>query len=165
MGVEIERKFLVRGDAWKTLAEGVLLRQGYLSSQPERVVRVRVEGDAARLTIKGKSSGATRGEWEYPIPLADAQVFLDTLCERPVIEKYRYRIPHAGMIWEVDEFLGENAGLVVAEIELASEDQAFERPDWVGEEVTHDARYFNSSLLRHPYARWRTGGAAAYPDE
>ncbi|GIZ52572.1 CYTH domain-containing protein [Noviherbaspirillum aridicola] len=165
MGVEIERKFLVRGDAWKTLATGVLLRQGYLSSHPERVVRVRIEGGAARLTIKGKSSGASRGEWEYPIPLADAQVFLDTLCERPIIEKYRYRIPCGGLTWEVDEFLGENAGLIVAEIELASEDQAFERPDWVDEEVTHDARYFNSSLLRHPYARWPTGGAGAYLDE
>lgn len=158
MGVEIERKFLVRGDAWKSLAPGVLLRQGYLSSHAERVVRVRIEGDGACLTIKGKSSGATRGEWEYPLPISDAQVFLDTLCERPIIEKYRYRIPHAGLTWEVDEFLGENAGLVVAEIELTSEDQVFVRPDWVGEEVTHDPRYFNSSLLSHPYRLWRNPG-------
>jgi adenylate cyclase len=157
MGVEIERKFLVRGEAWKALAPGVLLRQGYLSSHPERVVRVRIEGEGALLTIKGKTSGASRGEWEYPLPLADAQVFLDTLCERPVIEKRRYRIPFAGMTWEVDEFLGENAGLVVAEIELVSEDQVFERPDWLGEEVTQDARYFNSSLLRHPFSRWQAG--------
>lgn len=154
MGVEIERKFLVRGEQWKSLGEGVLLRQGYLSSQPERIVRVRIEGDRAVMTIKGRAVGATRGEWEYPLPMEDARVFLDQLCERPIIEKRRYRIVHEGMTWEVDEFMGENAGLVVAEIELESEEQAFAKPEWVGEEVTHDARYFNSSLLRHPYSRW-----------
>lgn len=154
MGVEIERKFLVRGEEWKSLGEGVLLRQGYLSSQPERIVRVRIEGDRAVMTIKGRSVGASRGEWEYPLPMQDAQVFLDQLCERPIIEKHRYRIVHEGMTWEVDEFMGENAGLVVAEIELESEEQGFEKPEWVGEEVTQDARYFNSNLLRHPYSRW-----------
>lgn len=154
MSVEIERKFLVHSEDWKTLGQGVLLRQGYLSSSPERIVRVRIEGDVAMLTIKGRTVGVTRGEWEYPIPMEDARVFLDTLCERPIIEKYRYRIPYQGMLWEVDEFLGENRGLVVAEIELQSEDQLFARPEWVGEEVTHDARYFNSSLLRHPYVTW-----------
>jgi len=154
MGVEIERKFLVRGDGWRALGEGVLLRQGYLSSAPERTVRVRVEGGAAMLTIKGRSTGATRSEWEYPIPIPDAQALLDALCERPLIEKKRYRIPFDGIVWEVDEFLGENAGLVVAEIELSAEDQAFSKPDWVGEEVTHDPRYFNSSLIRNPYSRW-----------
>ncbi|HYD59177.1 MAG TPA: CYTH domain-containing protein [Noviherbaspirillum sp.] len=154
MGVEIERKFLVRDDCWKALGQGVLLRQGYLSSAPERIVRVRIEGESAVLTIKGRTSGATRGEWEYPVPLADAQAFLDSLCERPLIEKRRYRIPHEGMLWEVDEFLGENAGLVVAEIELTAEDQAFTKPDWVGEEVTHDPRYFNANLLRNPYSKW-----------
>lgn len=154
MGVEIERKFLVSGDRWKTLGQGVLLRQGYLSSAPERTVRVRIEGESAMLTIKGKSSGATRSEWEYPVPLADAQAFLDTLCERPIIEKKRYRITFDGMVWEVDEFFGENAGLVVAEIELTAENQSFAKPDWIGEEVTHDPRYFNSSLIRNPYSRW-----------
>jgi adenylate cyclase len=154
MGVEIERKFMVHGKRWKALAQGVLLRQGYLSSSPERTVRVRIEGESAMLTIKGKSSGATRSEWEYPIPLADAQTFLDTLCERPIIEKMRYRIPFEDMVWEVDEFLGENAGLVVAEIELATENQSFVKPDWIADEVTHDARYFNSSLIRNPYSRW-----------
>ncbi|HEY8606129.1 MAG TPA: CYTH domain-containing protein [Noviherbaspirillum sp.] len=154
MGVEIERKFLVRGDAWKRLAPGVLLRQGYLSSSAERIVRVRIEDAAATLTIKGRTTGATRGEWEYPMPLEDARVLLDTLCERPLVEKFRYRIPIGGMMWEVDEFLGENAGLVVAEIELTSEDQSFDRPEWLGEEVTHDSRYANASLLRHPYCRW-----------
>lgn len=154
MGIEIERKFLVNGNAWKSLGEGVLLRQGYLSSAPERVVRVRVEGESAMLTIKGRSTGATRNEWEYPIPLADAQALLDSLCERPIIEKHRYRIAYDGMIWEVDEFLGENVGLVVAEIELASEEQVFAKPEWVGEEVTHDPRYFNANLLRHPFSTW-----------
>ncbi|MGE5622322.1 MAG: CYTH domain-containing protein [Bacillota bacterium] len=154
MGVEIERKFLVAGEGWKTQGQGVLLRQGYLSSSPERIVRVRIEGAAALLTIKGRTVGAARGEWEYPIPLEDAQVFLDSLCERPLIEKYRYRIPYQGLTWEVDEFLGENAGLVVAEVELASEDQPFAKPDWVGDEVTQDARYFNANLLRHPYSKW-----------
>ncbi|HEY0846031.1 MAG TPA: CYTH domain-containing protein [Noviherbaspirillum sp.] len=154
MGLEIERKFLVRGEGWKSLVPGVLLRQGYLSSAPERVVRVRIEGDSAMLTIKGKSRGATRSEWEYPIPLPDAQAMLDSLCERPIIEKKRYRITYAGMVWEVDQFFGENAGLVVAEIELESEDQPFDRPDWIGEEVTSDARYFNANLLRHPYSMW-----------
>lgn len=154
MGVEIERKFLVRDNRWKALGQGVLLRQGYLSSVAERVVRVRIEGESAVLTIKGRTSGATRSEWEYPLPMADAQAFLDTLCERPIIEKKRYRIPHAGMVWEVDEFLGENVGLVVAEIELDAEGQVFSKPDWVGEEVTHDPRYFNANLLRNPYTRW-----------
>lgn len=154
MGVEIERKFLVRDECWRSLGQGVLLRQGYLSSAPERVVRVRIEGNAAMLTIKGRSTGATRSEWEYPIPMADAEAFLDGLCERPIIEKKRYRIPYEGMTWEVDEFFGENAGLVVAEIELESEGQAFAKPEWVGDEVTHDARYFNANLLRHPYSIW-----------
>ncbi|WP_420474283.1 CYTH domain-containing protein [Noviherbaspirillum sp. ST9] len=154
MGVEIERKFLVCGDNWKALGQGVLLRQGYLSSSPERTVRVRIEGESAMLTIKGKSSGATRNEWEYPVPLSDAEAFLDTLCERPIIEKKRYRIPFEGMVWEVDEFFGENAGLVVAEIELTAENQSFAKPDWIAEEVTHDARYFNSSLIRNPYSTW-----------
>jgi adenylate cyclase len=154
MSLEIERKFLVRDASWKEGAQGVLLRQGYLSSHAERIVRVRIEGDAAVMTIKGRTVGATRGEWEYPIPLDDARVFLGSLCEKPIIEKTRYRIPYAGMLWEVDEFHGENDGLVVAEIELESEDQPFDRPDWVGEEVTHDSRYANANLLRHPFSKW-----------
>jgi adenylate cyclase len=154
VGVEIERKFLLANDGWRTLGQPVLLRQGYLSSQAERVVRVRVEGEAAYITIKGRSTGATRGEWEYPIPLADANELLDTLCEQPLIEKYRRRVEFAGKVWEVDEFLGANAPLVVAEIELRSEDEPFERPDWIGEEVTGDPRYFNSALGRHPFSQW-----------
>ena len=154
MGIEIERKFLLAGDAWRGLGQPVLLRQGYLSSARERVVRVRIEGEQAMLTIKGANVGATRGEWEYPIPLADAAELLDALSEQPLIEKYRHRIEHAGMVWEVDEFLGANAGLVVAEIELASEDQPFEKPDWVGAEVSGDARYYNANLIRHPFSQW-----------
>jgi adenylate cyclase len=154
MGIEIERKFLVRDGRWKSLAEGVLLRQGYLSSSPDRIVRVRVEGDQGLLTIKSRNAGAARGEWEYPIPLFDALTFLEELCERPIIEKLRYRIELCGLVWEVDEFLGENAGLVVAEVELHAPDQRLECPDWVGEEVTEDARYFNANLQRHPYCKW-----------
>lgn len=154
MGIEIERKFLLTGDDWRALGEPVLLRQGYLSSNPERVVRVRVEGGQGSMTIKGRSSGATRGEWEYPIPLADAHELLETLCEQPIIEKYRSRITFAGNVWEVDEFLGANLGLQFAEIELGSEDQQFEKPDWIGNEVTHDRRYFNSSLVRLPFSQW-----------
>ncbi len=154
MATEIERKFLVKGRDWQAQGQGTRLVQGYLSSEPERTVRVRIAGDLATLNIKGKTEGATRSEWEYPIPVAEAEDLLARLCEQPLIDKIRYRIPYAGMVWEVDEFFGENAGLVVAEIELESEDQAFEKPDWVGEEVTHDTRYFNASLIRRPFSRW-----------
>ena len=154
MGIEIERKFLPASDDWRALGEPVLVRQGYLTSDPLRTVRVRIYGDEGFLTIKSKSEGASRGEWEYPIPLQDASELLDRLCERPLVEKYRRRIAHAGFTWEVDEFLGDNAGLVVAEIELPSEDAAFERPDWIGQEVTGDKRYYNSNLIRSPYSTW-----------
>ncbi len=154
MGVEIERKFLLSGDGWMKLGEPVFFKQGYLSSNKERVVRVRIEGDRAVLTIKGASRGATRGEWEYEIPVADAIELLDGLCEQPLIEKFRRRIPFAGNVWEVDEFLGVNAGLVVAEIELQSEDQQFDKPDWIGAEVTDDLRYLNSNLIKQPFSTW-----------
>lgn len=154
MSVEIERKFLVLSDAWKTLGQRTSIRQGYLSTNPDRVVRVRTEGKSATMTIKGRSVGATRGEWEYPIPLQDADELLTRLCERPLIEKSRTRVKHDGMVWEVDEFFGENLGLIVAEIELQAEDQTFTKPDWIGEEVTQDTRYFNSSLLKHPFTTW-----------
>jgi adenylate cyclase len=153
MCVEIERKFLLAGDGWRALGEPVLLRQGYLSSDPARVVRVRVEGDQAYVTIKGKSSGATRGEWEYPVPLDEANELL-ALCEQPLVEKTRRKIEFAGNVWEVDEFAGANQGLVIAEIELSSEDQAFDKPDWIGEDVTHDKRYYNSNLAKHPFSSW-----------
>ncbi len=154
MGTEIERKFLLQGDAWRSLAVGVRYRQGYLSSAKERTVRIRTAGDTAFLTIKGLATGATRAEYEYAIPLADGNEMLDTLAEQPLIEKVRYTIAHGNAIWEIDEFLGENQGLVVAEVELSSEDQRFDRPQWLGEEVTGDPRYYNSSLVAHPYNRW-----------
>lgn len=153
MATEIERKFLVTGEAWRS-ADGTRLVQGYLNRDKARTVRVRVAGEQAFLTIKGQTRGATRAEFEYEIPLAEAEALLQ-LCDGPVIEKIRHLVPHAGFTWEVDEFFGDNAGLVVAEIELQSEDQGFERPDWVSEEVTHDPRYFNSSLAAHPYRRWQ----------
>lgn len=154
MSVEIERKFLVVGEDWKKLGQAVAIRQGYLSSQRDRVVRVRIEDQSATLTIKGRMVGITRGEWEYPIPLEDADELLNGLCERPLIEKTRTRILYEGNVWEVDEFFGENQGLVVAEIELQSETQSYAKPAWIGVEVTDDARYFNANLLRHPYTAW-----------
>lgn len=154
MGVEIEKKFLLSGSDWKQLAAGTAYRQGYLNSTKERTVRVRTIDDKGYLTVKGISVGATRMEFEYEIPREDAAQLLDELCEKPLIEKNRYKIEYGGFIWEVDEFFGENDGLVVAEIELESEDQQFERPAWVGEEVTGDPRYFNSNLIKHPYTAW-----------
>lgn len=154
MGLEIERKFLVTGDAWKTLATGVLCRQGYLSSAPERSVRVRIEGDKGTLTVKGASDGVVRAEFEYAIPVEDAAAILDGLCEKPVIEKTRYRIPFGAHTWEVDEFHGENAGLVVAEVELGSAGETPALPAWVGREVSSDARYYNSNLVRRPFTTW-----------
>jgi adenylate cyclase len=154
MGLEIERKFLVIGDAYRNLSVPVLLRQAYLSSHPDRVVRIRSEGEKAFITIKSKTIGISRGEWEYPIPMNDAAHLLDCVCEQPAIEKNRYRIKIDEVVWEVDEFFCENAGLVVAEIELSTENQAFVKPDWVGEEVTHDHRYANANLFKHPFLSW-----------
>ncbi|MCG8508215.1 MAG: CYTH domain-containing protein [Rhodospirillales bacterium] len=154
MAKEIERKFLVAGEAWRELASGTVYRQGYLSTVKERTVRVRTIDDKAYLTIKGATVGATRAEYEYEIPAADADEMLDDLCEKPIIEKTRYKIPHEGFTWEVDEFAGVNAGLVVAEIELADEAQAFSKPDWIGEEVSDDPRYFNANLIADPYTSW-----------
>ena len=155
MGKEIERKFLVIGEAWRGLAQGTLYRQGYLNSAKERTVRVRTVGDKAVLTIKGLTVGASRVEYEYEIPFEDGNFLLDNLAEKPIIEKKRYRIPQGKFVWEIDEFFGENQGLIVAEIELESEDEAFDRPEWAGQEVTGDPRYFNSNLIRHPYTRWQ----------
>lgn len=154
MPVEIERKFLVKDDRWRTLGSGQRYRQGYLSSVPARTVRVRLAGDQAYLTIKGKTTGALRPEYEYLIPVADAEAMLDNLCEQPLIEKTRYRIEHQGLVWEVDEFEGENRGLLIAEVELDTEDQIIEIPDWVGEEVTGNPRYYNVNLIADPFSKW-----------
>jgi len=154
MPQEIERKFLVRGDGWRDSGAGVPYRQGYLSTVAERTVRVRLIRDKGWLTIKGITVGATRAEYEYEIPADEASEMLDNLCERPLIEKTRYRIEHQGLTWEVDEFDGDNAGLIIAEVELDEEGQAIVLPDWVGEEVTDDPRYYNANLIANPFTRW-----------
>lgn len=155
MSLEIERKFLVKGNEWRQ-SKGVRFLQGYLNSDKERTVRVRLCGDNAFLTIKGLTAGATRTEYEYEIPPHHAQELLK-LCDGPIIEKIRYKVAYDCLIWEIDEFLGENKGLVLAEVELQSEDQEFERPKWLGEEVTYDERYFNSNLCSYPYTKWPKG--------
>lgn len=157
MGREIERKFLVRPGAWTPRGEGTLLRQGYLSAAKERVVRVRLAGDAGTLTVKGPAAGVSRAEFEYAIPAEDAAAMLDALCERPLVEKRRHVERHGGKDWEIDVFLGDNAGLVVAELELDAEDEPFERPPWLGEEVSADPRYANASLVARPYRSWPRG--------
>jgi CYTH domain-containing protein len=154
MGIEIERKFLVIGDVWRSLAEGQIYCQGYISTLDKTTVRVRVVGNQGYLTIKGQSTGMTRAEFEYPIPVADAEMILQTLCHPPLIEKIRYRIPLENVIWEVDEFMGENQGLVLAEVELEQEQQSINLPDWIGVEVTEDIRYYNVNLAQHPYRQW-----------
>ncbi|HXX92004.1 MAG TPA: CYTH domain-containing protein [Planctomycetota bacterium] len=154
MGKEIERKYLVTGDGWREGASGRVFRQGYLSSRKERTVRVRTDGEKGTLTVKGPSTGAARDEFEYEIPLADAQEMLDRLCERPLIEKTRYVVPFGGRRWEVDVFAGDNLGLVVAEVELESESAPLELPPWAGREVTDDPRYYNANLIRTPYRSW-----------
>jgi CYTH domain-containing protein len=154
MAKEIERKYLVKLEAWVPQGEGIHFKQGYLNSQKERVVRVRIEGTRAKLTIKGITTGVTRAEFEYTIPVEDAALLLDNLCEQPLIDKHRHKEVHGGKTWEIDVFHGLNEGLVVAEIELASEDEAIEMPAWAAAEVSSDPRYFNSNLLKNPYNTW-----------
>ena len=154
MGREIERKFLVAGDGWRTAAPGRRLRQGYLCIEPDRSVRVRVSAESAWLTIKGRGSGLTRVEFEYPVPVADADRLLAELCLQPIIDKTRHELRHGDHLWEVDEFHGANAGLVVAEIELEDEAEHFERPDWLGVEVSSDPRYLNANLVNAPFSGW-----------
>ena len=153
MATEIERKFLVTSLAFKEGSSGEVFRQGYLSTHKERTVRVRLQGSMGKLTIKGLSVGASRSEFEYDIPTADAEQLL-VLCEKPLIEKTRYKVKQGSHTWEIDEFHGDNAGLIVAEIELSAEDEAFDKPRWVGQEVTDDRRYFNSNLIANPYKTW-----------
>ncbi len=155
MPKEIERKYLVDA-AWTPRDAGTKFQQGYLSSQAERVVRVRIEGTAAKLTIKGLSVGVTRAEYEYDIPLDDARELM-TLCEQPLIDKVRHVETHAGKTWEIDVFHGDNEGLVVAEIELDAEGDEIEPPPWLGQEVSSDARYYNANLIKYPFKTWATG--------
>lgn len=153
MALEIERKFLVGGDAWRSI-EGTYLCQGYLNRDKQRTVRVRIAGDHAWLTIKGISRGIERAEFEYAISPDEARQML-VLCDGPLIEKIRRKFPFHGLVWEIDEFLGANAGLVVAEVELQSAAQVFDKPVWIGQEVSDDPRYFNSSLSMQPYSTWK----------
>jgi len=155
MGVEIERKYLVKSDAWRELADaGTEYLQGYLIGARQASVRVRIEGNQAFLNIKSMTLDISRLEFQYPIPLADAREMLAQLCAKPLVEKTRYRVPHANHVWEVDVFAGVNQGLIVAEVELAAEDESLELPSWIGEEVSHDARYYNVNLARQPYTTW-----------
>lgn len=155
MGIEIERKFLVNNDNWRTLGIGKVYKQGYiLTADNMTTIRVRIIGNDAYLTIKSKTEGISRHEFEYSIPLKDAEIMLKTLCDRPLIEKVRYTINLDNLIWEIDEFQGENEGLIIAEVELKSETEVINIPDWVGEEVSHDPRYYNVNLAKTPYLKW-----------
>ena len=154
MGREIERKFLVNPALWKPPGTGDRLCQGYLPTTGLCTVRVRIAGEKAYLTLKGPAVGLVRPEFEYPIPKADADTILQDLCDKPTIEKIRYRVLFQDRIWEVDEFLGANLGLLLAEIELQHADQPFASPPWLGQEVSDDARYLNASLAKHPYREW-----------
>lgn len=154
MGLEIERKFLVKNDTWKEkVSKSISIKQGYLSSDIERTVRVRIFGNKGFLTIKGKNDNLTRKEFEYDIPLNEAKSLLE-LCKKPIIEKTRFLVKEYGKIWEVDVFEGENEGLIIAEVELESENQELQILEWVGEEVSTDSKYFNSSLISNPFVNW-----------
>jgi CYTH domain-containing protein len=154
MGLEIERKFLVKKDQWQPPHQGKIYRQGYIHTHSRNTVRVRVVGDQGYLTLKGKTTGSTRREFEYLIPVKDAEEMLDTLCDRPLIEKIRYKITIDGFCWEVDQFLGDNEGLLLAEIELQTEEQTISLPSWIDQEVTDDLRYYNVNLVQNPYKNW-----------
>lgn len=157
MGIERERKFLLKNSDWKRkppYAAPATIRQGYLNTSPERTVRVRTKNEEGYLTIKGLTKGFSRQEFEYVIPSDDALKLLG-MCEGPLIEKTRHFIMENNQLWEIDVFFGENEGLIVAEAELESEDQVLEIPDWVGEEVTYEKRYYNSGLSKYPFRSWK----------
>tara|TARA_R110000782_G_scaffold73615_6_gene147300 strand:+ start:5008 stop:5475 length:468 start_codon:yes stop_codon:yes gene_type:complete len=155
MAIEIERKFLISNNGWRHDAdEGIQITQGYMGSNEKSSVRIRVDGKTANINIKSMTIGTQRSEYEYAIPLDEANEMLTTLCDRPYIDKTRYRVNHQGHVWEVDVFAGENEGLVVAEIELTTADETFALPNWVGAEVTEDYRYYNICLVTHPYKTW-----------
>lgn len=155
MALEIERKYLLKNDSWKSKADaGTVIKQGYLNTSKERTVRVRIYGDQGFLTIKGKTENISRAEFEYNIPLEDALELLK-MCEKPLIEKTRHLYLEEGNTWEIDVFEGDNKGLEIAEIELKSEDQQFAIPEWIGEEVSGDPKYFNSSLINSPFVDWK----------
>lgn len=155
MAKEIERKFLLKGDSWRNeVSHAEQFVQGYLVGAVKASVRIRIEGERAFLNIKSATLGVNRDEYEYQIPVGDAKEMLDRLCEQPLISKIRHHVPYEGKTWEIDEFEADNSGLIVAEIELTDENEDFERPPWLGEEVSHDARYYNVCLVKHPYSQW-----------
>ena len=156
MAIEIERKFLLADDGWRSIADnGTRLVQGYLLGAKQASVRVRIEGKQAFLNIKSATIGTRRQEYEYAIPMQEAEDMLTSLCEKPLIDKIRYNVYHQGQHWEIDVFSGDNTGLLVAEIELEDEQQAVILPRWIGEEVSHDPRYYNVNLVKHPYSIWQ----------
>jgi adenylate cyclase len=155
MATEIEHKFLLANDEWRPHVEkSVRYRQGYLSSQPTSSIRVRIAENQAWLNIKSATIGAQRQEYEYEIPFEDAAEILETLCGRPLVEKTRHFVPQGPHLWEIDEFEGENQGLIVAEIELQEAGEGFQKPSWLGREVTHELRYYNNNLRLNPYSKW-----------
>ena len=155
MATEIERKFLLLDDTWRSeIEKSQTIRQGYLAGSEKSSIRVRIADDQANINIKSATLDVTRSEYEYPIPVNEANEILDLLCEGPLIEKTRYYVPRGDHCWEIDVFSGDNDGLIVAEVELAEVDEEFERPDWLGEEVSDDARYYNVCLVKHPYKEW-----------
>jgi len=155
MAKEIERKFLVTSTEWKSSSEKKLYRQGYLTINSGGVVRIRTISDKGYITIKSQRNNLTRDEFEYEIPFEDAEYMLENLCLKPLVEKYRTKINYNGMVWEVDDFIGENEGLIIAEIELEYENQKIDLPNWLGVEVTNDAKYYNSNLVNTPYCKWK----------
>ena len=155
MAIEIERKFLLANDDWRVLvSKSINYRQGYLNSDEYSSVRIRVSDDTAKINIKSATIGAQRHEYEYDIPAHDAHELLDTLCHKPLVEKIRHLVVIKQHTWEIDEFAGENQGLCVAEIELSQADEAFDKPDWLGKEVTEDVRYYNNQLATRPFQTW-----------
>lgn len=156
MAIEIEHKFLLVNDEWRSHIERTsYYKQGYLSSTKQNSIRIRISDANAWINIKSAVIGTHRLEYEYEIPLSDAKEILSELCHKPLIEKHRHFVTHDNHLWEIDEFMGENAGLIVAEIELNEVGENFRRPSWIGKEVTHDLRYYNNSLCQNPYANWR----------
>lgn len=155
MAIEIERKYLVKSELWQSRSNRKFYQQGYLLIGKTRTIRVRIIDDSGFLTVKGASIGISRSEFEYEIPADDAKFMLLNLCEKPLIEKYRTKIELNGLVWEMDEFLGENEGLILAEVELLSEDQEILLPDWIGKEVTGNPMYNNSYLVKNPFKKWK----------
>ena len=155
MATEIERKFLILNQDWQEYTKSELhIVQGYLATNEFSSTRIRIQNDKANINIKSATLGITRTEFEYSIPVDDARLILEDLCIKPVIEKTRFTVEHMGHTWEIDVFSGDNEGLIVAEIELSSPDEAFEKPSWIGEEVSNDARYYNACLVNNPYKTW-----------